>query len=386
MNKNYQTTRYNKTQISFQNKFVQGNKADKNSQLPKSKEKVKHLENNKQRFKPNNKVKNNNSNNKANKNNNRMHSRSKSKSRKNNQNSNKIAPSINNEKIGNSAKTKKEIPSNNNKDKKENSNNTNTQMNFLIPVPIESKIKSDLNNPNFFKPNRIKIDLKKISDNTNMEEELLKSTTNFENLKGKYSYDISSLFEEWEKISALYKVFEKSILKQNNFVIDKETLEIKTKNADSCNKLKDQKFWILYIEYLIKNSLLVNEKQFLSVMDEAFSYMQSNTDCIQLRMYYLEKVKKYSPCFHEDGTLIDKDEAYLKKLKKPNANLIMNEKEAISSNIKIKNSIKIINKSREDNKNESNNLPILLTENGINPEGKKGGDGEVFEIIKKSEK
>lgn len=387
MYKNYQPTKNNKTQTSYQNKFVLGNKVEKSNQLPKTKEKVKHFENNRQRFKPNNKAKNNNSNNKTNKNNTRIHSRSKTKSRQNKANPNKIVPSINNEKIGNSHKSYKEIPPNNNKDKKENSNN-NIQTNSPKPAFFKSQIQSDLNNPNFFKPcqNIIKIDLKKISDNSSMEEELLKNTTNFENLKSKFFNDTSSLFEEWKKISALYEKFKKSILKKNNFEIDKETLEIKTKNAESCNKLKDQKFWILYTEYLIKNSLLVSENQFLSVMNEAFSYMESSTDCVQLRIYYLEKVKKYSPCFLEDGTFNDKDEVYLQKLKKPAAKFIMNNQEAISSNIKIKNIIKKINKCNDDNNNEVNNLEIFLTRNENNSEGKNGGVEEEFEIIENDEK
>ena len=75
-------------------------------------------------------------------------------------------------------------------------------------------------------------------------------------------------------------------MKKNNFEINKTTLELITKNAEASEQLHEQKFWILYIEYLINNNLLINEKQFLSVINEAFSYM-TYSNCTQLRIYYL---------------------------------------------------------------------------------------------------
>ena len=127
------------------------------------------------------------------------------------------------------------------------------------------------------------------TDNNKIKENIIKS----DNMNYIPLYSVSQLYENW-KICITSDIFEDKVLKKDNFEIIPKTLELKTKNAESCGKLKDQEFWILYIEYLINKSLLVNESQFISVIYEDFSYMESN--CTFLRIYYLLKIKKYSPC------------------------------------------------------------------------------------------
>jgi hypothetical protein len=223
---------------------------------------------------------------------------------------------------------------------------------FSQPRSFDKQIESDINNINFFRPckNNLKINIIKKTNNNNnaLEKEKDKeknlfndnkeNTTNFENLKYIPLNDTSSLFKAWQNSSVIYKVFEEKLLKKNNFEIDTKTLEIKTKNMESSQELNDQKFWILYVEYLIKNNYLTTEKQFLSVINEAFTYM--GYDCTQLRTYYLQKIKKYSPCFLPDGNLDNSDDVYFKKLNKSTYNFIQNQKGVSSSNIKIRSTNK----------------------------------------------
>ena len=218
---------------------------------------------------------------------------------------------------------------------KSNNNNRNiTQFN--------SKFHSDINNPNFLcnkKPKFLaKTELKKISYKLNIKEGEI-TIQNFENLKHVPVADTNALFEAWQNCSMIYKIFEEKMMKKNNFEINKTTLELITKNAEASEQLHEQKFWILYIEYLINYNLLINEKQFLSVINEAFSYM-TYSNCTQLRIYYLQKIKKYSPVYLKDGTFDDCDETYINKLNQSTINFIKNQKGAIPSNIKLKSANK----------------------------------------------
>ena len=217
---------------------------------------------------------------------------------------------------------------------KSNNNNNKTQFN--------NKFHSDINNPDFLcnkKPKfPAKTELKKISNKLNIKEGEI-TIPNFENLKYISLEDTNALFNAWQNCSMIYKIFEEKLMKKNDFEINKTTLELITKNAEASEQLHEQKFWILYIEYLINNNLLINEKQFLSVINEAFSYM-TGSNCTQLRIYYLQKIKKYSPMYLKDGTFDDCDETYINKLNQSTINFIKNQKGVISSNVKLKSANK----------------------------------------------
>ena len=395
MNKNYQSNKSSQTQSIFKEKTALGNKPEKNKNFQKSKNTTKITDNknikiqNKFRIKHQNRAKINNINNNQNKNNNKTHSKSKSQSRSNIPKQNKLSSGKNKEKISNSSN---KVKSSNQTDKNEKNNKINI---FPQPLPISlDKIKSDINNISFGHESRvIKLDIQKISKKT--KEEILKNTTQkYENLNFSSLNDISSLFTAWQNISNIYRVFEEKLLKKNNFEIDKKTLEIRTKNADSCKELNDQKFWILYSEYLINNNLLVNEKQFLSVINEAFSYMDN--DCAQLRIYYLEKIKKYSPCFLPDGSFDDSDDTYLNKLNKSTVNFIKNQKGDAASNVNLKSTNKKYYKIYEDIDNikielndENKSMNVINKTDNEKCIGDKDitGDGEdEFEIIENTEK
>lgn len=337
MNKTFPHNKQNHPPTSLHVKSLLPNKTDKSKPPQKTNQRTKLSDNhknktqNKQKFKQIYRAQNNDSNNNLNKNNISSHSRTKSQSR-HNQKQCKLISSRSIEKLGKSNRIKSSS-------KQVNKDDNIDKLN-LLPNPFDKKIESDINNTNFFKPsnNSIKIDWKKISKDINMREELLENTTNFENLKYISLNDVTSLFNAWQNSSLIYKNFEEKILKKNNFEINKKTLELITKNQEACNQLKDQKFWILYIEYLINNNLLINEKQFLSAINEAFTYM--GNDCAHLRIYYLQKIKKYSPCFLPDGTFDDRDDTYLNKLNKSTVNFIKMQKDINSSNIKLKSTYK----------------------------------------------
>ena len=254
-------------------------------------------------------------------------------------------------------------PNNNTNAKTTSSNFNNTKINN------NKKFQSDINNPNFFDPKKEKVlhktELKKISNKLNLKEGE-KIIPNFENLKYISLEDTDSLFNAWQNCSMIYKIFEEKIMKKNNFEINKNTLELITKNSEACQELTEQKFWILYIEYLINNNLLINEKQFLSVINEAFSYMTYN--CAQLRIYYLQKIKKYAPVYLSDGTFDDSDETYINKLNESTINFIKRQKGVISSNIKLKSANKQklykLEKTHENKENMNDNIIKCLVHNG----------------------
>ena len=166
----------------------------------------------------------------------------------------------------------------------------------------------------------------------------------------------------------IYKIFEEKIMKKNDFEINKNTLELITKNSDACKQLNDQKFWILYIEYLINNNLLINEQQFLTVINEAFSYMTYN--CTQLRVYYLQKIKKYAPVFLPDGTFDDSDEAYINKLNQATINFIKRQKGVNSSNVKLKSA----NKGKNCKLENDSEYKEIIRENKIRSLVDNGGN------------
>jgi hypothetical protein len=233
--------------------------------------------------------------------------------------------------------------------------------------------KSDIKNPNFFNLKKeketilAKTELKKISNKYDKKLDTI-SIPNFENLKYVSLEDTNALFTAWQNCSIIYKIFEEKIMKKNDFEINKNTLELITKNSDACKQLNDQKFWILYIEYLINNNLLISEKQFLTVINEAFSYMTYN--CTQLRVYYLQKIKKYAPVLLPDGTIDDSDEAYINKLNQATINFIKRQKGLNSSNVKLKSA----NKGKNCKLENDNEYKEIIRENKIRSLVDNGGN------------
>ncbi len=231
----------------------------------------------------------------------------------------------------------------------------------------ENKFRAYNYNNNIFKTNKktIKINLKKISKKTIVKSNTLNSSTNYENLKYIPLNDISSLFNSWQNSFIIYKAFEDKLLNKNNFEINKNTLEIITKNSDSCKQLNNQKFWILYIEYLINNNLLLNENQFIFLINEAFSYMEGQQFSL-LKSYYIKKIKKYFPGSAYNGASNDNDEIYINKLDKSVINLIKSQKQqnGLSTFTILKN--RRISYSEKKEKGDLNNKIVKNLYNAFN--------------------
>jgi len=145
--------------------------------------------------------------------------------------------------------------------------------------------------------------------------------------------DIRYIFSAWKSSNLIFENFEKKILNENDFKINYESFEIKTKNEKAENELKDEKFWILFHEYLIKNNKIKNGDDFLKSINNAFSYLDFNFGL--LLIYYLEKIKKFKPILI-NGKVEDKDEPYIDMLCPSVKNRIKKEKEKMTSDIKFK--------------------------------------------------
>ena len=76
------------------------------------------------------------------------------------------------------------------------------------------------------------------TDNNKIKENIIKS----DNMNYIPLYNVSQLYENWKKLCITSDIFEDKVLKKDNFEIIPKTLELKTKNAESCVKLKDQEF------------------------------------------------------------------------------------------------------------------------------------------------
>ena len=157
---------------------------------------------------------------------------------------------------------------------------------------------------------------------------------NIDDLKVIPLKNIYCLYSAWKSSNLIFENFEKNILDKKNFEINYDTFEIMTKNDKACDELKNEKFWILYMEYLKRNNKIKGKNDFLKIINLAFSYMEF--DCRLLLVYYLDKIKKYNPILKEDGKIEDKDGPYIDLLDINVKNRINNLKENLSSNIKIK--------------------------------------------------
>ena len=141
------------------------------------------------------------------------------------------------------------------------------------------------------------------------------------------------LYSAWKSSNLIFENFEKNILDKKNFEINFETFDITTKNEKACNELKNEKFWILYIEYLKRNSKIKETQDFLKIINLAFTYMEFDSQL--LLVYYLDKIKKYNPII-DNGKIEDADGPYINLLDSRIKNRINSLKENLSSNIKIR--------------------------------------------------
>lgn len=141
------------------------------------------------------------------------------------------------------------------------------------------------------------------------------------------------IYSAWKSSKEIYENFEKKILNKKDFEINYENFDIKTKNEKACNELKDEQFWILYSEFLIKNNKIKNAKDFIKVINLAFSNLELEYKF--LIYYYFEKIKKFNPII-KDGMIEDKDESYIDLLDGAVKNRIKRLKKNLATDIKLK--------------------------------------------------
>ena len=170
----------------------------------------------------------------------------------------------------------------------------------------------------------------KEKENKNDKNEKISDMDNLEIIPLKNIYGI---YSAWKSSNLIFENFEKKILDKKNFEIDYETLEIRTKNEKACKELRNEKFWILYCEYLKRNNKIKNYEDFIKIINLAFSYVDFQSKL--LLVYFLDKIKKYNPIIKE-GKIVEKDGPYIDLLEAQVKNKINNLKENLSSNIKIK--------------------------------------------------
>ena len=178
-------------------------------------------------------------------------------------------------------------------------------------------------------------DKKEIKNNVN-KIEIRKSNILFiddiDNLEFLPLKNINYIFSAWKSTKLIEENFEKKILNKNDFEINYDTFDIKTKNSKACQELNDEKFWILYSEYLIKNNKIKNDKDFLKIINNAFSYLDCN--CKLLIYYYFDKIKIFHPII-KDGKIEVKDEVYIDLLDNPVKSRIKYIRENLKSDVKI---------------------------------------------------
>lgn len=158
--------------------------------------------------------------------------------------------------------------------------------------------------------------------------------------------NLDYIFSAWKSSKLLPQNFEKKISNTKDFKIDFETFDIMTKNKNADNDLNDEQFWILYSEYLIKNNKVKNAKNFIKIINKAFSHMEKfNLEYKSLIYYYLDKIKKLNPII-KNGKIEEKDEPYIDLLESPIKNKIKSAREKFICDV-------IITSNKKYNKNNN---------------------------------
>ena len=158
--------------------------------------------------------------------------------------------------------------------------------------------------------------------------------------------NVDYIYTAWKESKLFLENFEKKILNRSDFEINYKTYEIITKNEKACSESKDEKFWILYSDYLIKYNKIKNYKDFLKVMNLAFSNL--DFDCKLLIYYYLDKIKKFNPIISNE-IIEEKDEPYIDLLDDPVKYRLKRIRRNLISDIKFTLNKKYYNTKKKEN-------------------------------------
>ena len=210
-------------------------------------------------------------------------------------------------------------------------NSITESKNDLFKTKIKRKKQNMISDLNYNEPKLSRSCEKLNIRNKNIEiinkKYVIKNIDNLEviPLKG-----IDYLYSAWKSSNLIDEKFKEVILNENDFEINYDSLELKTNNTKA-EELKDERFWILYIEHLIKNNKIKNDKQFLQVINKAFSDLEYNFN--KLIIYYLDKIKRFHP-IEKNGKIIYKDNVYIDLLNDKVKRRINDIKKILNSGVK----------------------------------------------------
>lgn len=171
---------------------------------------------------------------------------------------------------------------------------------------------------------------------------------------------ISSFYSSIINIDNIFEDFQKTILLNKNIIINDKNFEIKTQNEESSLMLSSEKFWIVYIDYLLQMDKIKNREQFIHISNFAFSHLEK--DYFLLKSFYLKKIKNFNFTEKNSNTT---DEEYLNLLDQ-NVKILLNSKLKNQLSSKTKNE-KEVNEKAENfsfsqNKNKKEEMLNQIVE------------------------
>lgn len=175
-----------------------------------------------------------------------------------------------------------------------------------------------------------KINQSKNSKNFQIENNVIQ-IKNIDDLEALPLINIDYIYSAWKASKLVWENIEKKISNKKDFKVNFETLDITSQNGKAEIEFADEQFWILYIDYLIKNNKVKTAENFLKIINKAFSNCDDYNNLIY---YYFDKIKIFNPII-KNGKIEEKDEAYIDLLDTAVKSRIKEIKENLASKVKI---------------------------------------------------
>ena len=194
--------------------------------------------------------------------------------------------------------------------------------------------------------------IKKIKNKYNKKNNNDKNNNNKLNNKNNFKNKqiIDKLYDNIIYINNNFYKFLNNILTNKNFKIHNDNSLI-SKNEYGSSLLKNEKFWIIYIEFLFNTNKIKNIQNFLFIVNFAFKFMTFEYE--KLKNYFLNKCKNMFPLKNKNNKILKNNLDYINLLNE-NTKTILNQhniKTVHKINIKKDDSIKnYLNKNKSENK------------------------------------
>ena len=274
----------------------------------------------------------------------------------------------------------------NDKIKKNNIINKSKISSFENEKEVRCKTPSFNNNKNLQEQiNHIQIKRNKSTIIKNIQNNKKNKNNNNNNNNYKNKQIIDKLYDNIIYINNNFYKFLNNILTNKNFKIQNDN-SLKSKNEYGSYLLKNEKFWIIYIEYLFKYNKIKNIQNFLFIINFAFKFMTIEFD--NLKNYYLNKCKNMFPIKNKNNKKSKKNLDYINLLNE-NTKTILNQhniKTVQKINIKKDDSIK---KYLYQNKSENKIIKCYfqtINFKKINEEILDQVDDKIFKSIDSNKK